>query len=159
MFFLAGSIAMGCVGVYVFLTSRGNDIRGVWLGGVMVAAFGFISLLRIWILLDRRPRLIIDDEGIFDRTNRMGLIPWSEIDDAELVDIFSPKHVYLGLKLRPSSKFVSRQSTFMQCVAAANSALGCAKVNLNLSETDADPEDVLWYIQSMLAARRARQKP
>lgn len=49
------------------------------IGWGAAAFFGAGVPLFAWQLLDARPRLILDERGIFDRTNGMGWVPWSEI--------------------------------------------------------------------------------
>src|SRR6185436_4904814 len=40
------------------------------------------GILAAWLLVDRRPQVVLDDRGILDRRLRVGLIPWSRIERA-----------------------------------------------------------------------------
>jgi hypothetical protein len=46
--------------------------------------FAFGSLLFGWRTLDRRPRLIIDENGVTDPRSALGLIPWSQITSTRI---------------------------------------------------------------------------
>jgi hypothetical protein len=40
------------------------------------------GVLAAWLLVDRRPQVVLDDRGILDRRLRVGLIPWSRLERA-----------------------------------------------------------------------------
>jgi len=71
---LIASLAFVASGVFLLLRSPDK-----WVGWMSIIFFGACALVFVWQLLDARPRLIIDDSGVFDRSLGVGVIPWSQI--------------------------------------------------------------------------------
>ncbi|MEW6734112.1 MAG: STM3941 family protein, partial [Acidobacteriota bacterium] len=91
-------------------------------------------------ILDSRPRIIIDDQGILDRTLGVGLIPWNEIDAAYLNSING--NYFISLELRNPEIFLARLSNVQRKLASANRALGFSDINVNLSGVDKRSEEI-----------------
>lgn len=96
--------------------------------------FGAAVVLFSWQLMDARPRLIVDDHGVFDRTLGVGVIPWSEITEAYVRSIKNVDFICLGLRdPRPAAA-----SPIKRAVAAANKVTGFTALNINRNGTMAD---------------------
>jgi|GEM_PF-4469286 hypothetical protein len=59
-------------------------------------------------MLDRRPRIIINGEGILDRSNRQGLIPWEMIKEAYDINIANQAFISLVL----DDKFIFKEKQY-----------------------------------------------
>ncbi|MDJ1466339.1 STM3941 family protein [Xanthocytophaga flava] len=68
-----------------------------WPGWLSVCFFGIGCLAGSFHLLDRRPQIIINAEGICDQTNKKGLISWIRIKDAYLTNIQGQTNIRLVL--------------------------------------------------------------
>jgi hypothetical protein len=58
-----------------------------WVGWLNIGFFGPGYLAGLYQLLDRRPQIIINSIGIFDRTTHQDFINWDINQDAYLVNV------------------------------------------------------------------------
>src|SRR5688500_19009768 len=81
-------LMLGCllfVGVGYFMLSRPNaPLPLAWL---CIGFFGLGIPVGIYQLLDRRPQIIINEFGIFDRTTHHEFINWKIIQDVYLAQV------------------------------------------------------------------------
>jgi hypothetical protein len=61
-------------------------------------ALGLLPLL-IWWVIDRRPVLVLNANGIRDRRLSFDVLPWSEITRAEVLSYSRPLKTYSGVRL------------------------------------------------------------
>jgi hypothetical protein len=120
-----------------------------FVGWAGIAFFGACALVLARQLSDPRPRIVIDDAGVFDRTLGVGVIPWDEIGDAQLRYIGG--HPFISLQLRNEEAWLVKLRPMHRRLAAANRALGFGALNLNLSATRADPAQVLHLVRRCAA--------
>ena len=110
-----GSLGFVVVGAFILINGDGDDR---WIGWMSVAFFGDCSLTGLWMLFDQRPRIVVDDNGIYDRTLGVGQIPWSEIDDAYIQSIKG--NDFICLELRNQHEYLERMSAVNRSMAKAN---------------------------------------
>ena len=111
----------------------------LWLG---VGFFGFGMLLGLRGLLDRKPRIVLDEDGVLDRTLRRGRIPWETIRDAYPVNVAGQHFIALVLDL----DFVAGLGLPLW-VSRANDAVGAESLNLNLSQIKVDADRLCMAIK------------
>jgi len=116
-----------------------------WLARVMgitcILFFGIGSSALIYkYAIDRRPRIVIDNEGVTDRTLHVGRIEWKDIEGIELRSLYMNQFVVL--QLRDSRKYVDRLSRGGRLASHSNKALGFGGLNLNLSLVNVDANEV-----------------
>jgi hypothetical protein len=142
---LVGSLLFVAAGTCVLRLGEGMDLyvdpRVAW--GTIVF-FGGIGLLFLRPALDSRPRLVIDDSGVLDRTLKLGLIPWAEIQGACLEFIHGEERVCLQVRNQKGS--------------AAKSAPGFSEVTLDLTGLSMATEDVLSVIQRRTLAHGGNRR-
>jgi hypothetical protein len=134
------AIALGFVALGLVLVFAAG---APWIGWANVIFFGAAVPLFLRQLLDRRPRLVIDGEGVLDRTLGVGVIPWSEITGADFAG-----SDFIRLSLRDPARCTARLGRVGRGLVAANRAAGFGELNLNLQGLAVRREDVL---QSILA--------
>jgi hypothetical protein len=130
LFLLLGSLAFVITGA--FLTFKKSDTMSFTSGWSAIIFFGACAIIFLLQIIDSRPRLIIDENGIFDRTLSIGLISWSDIADAYVGSIKGQHFICLKLKDENIAKVIS----------SANIALGFERININLSGLNVKPEQV-----------------
>lgn len=129
---------MGFVLVMGWLGRR--DYPVVFAGWSAIVFFGACAMIAAWRLGDSRPRIIIDDEGVFDR--RWGCaIPWSDIVGVQGRELGTTQLVCL--ELRDPGKQLRRSSLFYRVVSATNGLIGYSPFTMNLAGTDATADEVL----------------
>ncbi len=134
------AVAAGFVAAGIFLVIVGQAAVG-WMSLTLSGACGAVFVRQ---LLDSRPRLVIDDHGIMDRTLGVGVIPWGDIQGAYVKTIYG--NDFICLELRDPQLFVSRLGAVHRATQAANRPLGFTELSLNLSGVQVPTEAVLELI-------------
>jgi hypothetical protein len=132
--------------------SIGGAIHERLFAAIDILFFGACAIAFVRQIVDTKPRVIITDVGLLDRTLGVGIIPWDAIDDAHLSSIYG--NAFIGLVMRDPGPWLSLVSTTKQKLASANEALGFQPININLSGTACDPVVVLATIRAHIAAAR-----
>jgi hypothetical protein len=144
-------VSIGFVAGGVFIVGHSASDEA-WIGWMNIVFFGAGIPLFSWQILDARPRLVIDDRGVFDRTLGVGVIPWSEITGAYVKSISG--NDFICLELRDATPWLQRLSPTKRAIVSANEALGFSVLNLNLSGVAADALQVQELIVKMAASRQ-----
>ncbi len=145
--------SLGFVAGGAFIVAHAKPVDR-WIGWMNIVFFGAGIPLFIRQFVDARPRLVIDDRGIFDRTLGLGVIPWGDISGAYIKSI-EGNH-FICLELRDPGKWIARYSPMKRSLVAANEALGFTAVNLNLSGVAVEPLDVLEVVLKNAALHSSR---
>ena len=97
LIFLASIFVVPCV--YALITHKLNmPPLLAWPGAVF---FGAGMLYGIFNLVDRRPQIVINNEGIFDRMAYKDFINWNLIKDAYVFHI--NRQTFIGIVIYPSA--------------------------------------------------------
>lgn len=144
-------VSLGFVAGGVFILIKGSP-GDAWIGWSTILFFGLGIPIFIYQLLDTRPRLEFNDEGVHDRTLGVGMIPWREIRDARLHSVQGTS--FICLELYDPEPWLARLSPVKRAMTQANNALGFSAFNLNLAAVNADPNQLLELVQKMAAAAR-----
>ncbi len=143
---LVGSLGFVAGGVLTLLIG-GPPLIG-WLG---IGFFGACAAVFSWRLVDARPRLVIDDKGIWDRRWNAGVIEWSDIRTAWV------KHLndepFLCLELKDPAKYTDRLSPLQKRLVGLNRDLGFSEVSISLSGLTVDPDLVQQLVVKEVAVR------
>jgi hypothetical protein len=144
--FLLASLGFVAGGVLVlfFDSGRGHTV----VGAMSILFFGGCSLVFARQLFDARPRVVIDDAGVFDRIMKVGVIAWDDILEAQVVSITG--QAFVALHLRNGEKYAHKLSAVERRLAQLNRAAGVTTFHLNLTAIDQDP-----HVLAALIAREA----
>lgn len=139
------SIFVG-VGLLGILTGQ----MPAWIAWLNIGFFGLGYPVGLSHLFDRRPQIIINETGIFDRTTSSDFINWQIIQDAYLIDIHKQKFICLVVdeKFKPSknkSKLYQRRTRFSE-------AIGAQELNISLGQVNIDPQKLTEFILHMRTA-------
>ncbi|HEV7732470.1 MAG TPA: STM3941 family protein [Candidatus Binatia bacterium] len=154
---LAVSLGFVAIGV-TLVVAAGHPVVG-WLNLIV---FGVAAATFLWQIVDRRPRIVIDERGVFDRTLGVGVIPWSDIVGAEIRAITGT--TFVALELRDPTRFTRRLPALQRAMTGGNRALGFGELNLNLSGLGVPAALVLARVRegmspSLAAREQVRQNP
>lgn len=149
---LAVSLAFVAIGALLVVRTP-HAIVG-WLN---VVFFGAGAATFLWQVVDARPRLVIDERGVFDRTLGVGVIPWSEIVGVEARSMVGTP--FVALALRDPSLFTRRLSSAQRVLLRANRAAGFEELNLNLGGLPVDPVAVVARLRQGLDPSLAARGP
>lgn len=125
-----------------FLNSGGdNDKVMLW---ISVCFFGLGYPVGLFSILDRRPVVIINDVGIFDRTLSKKVINWDIIRDAYMVEMKKQKFICLVIdeKYEPSTE----KGKLYKATVELNKEMGFQELNISASVLDVNPDKLLHLI-------------
>lgn len=134
----------------IFLLNQPNTSKfGAW---SCILFFGMGIPMGLFQLLDRRPQIIINELGIFDRTVHQDFINWEIIHDAYLVSVHKQKFICLVVdeNFEPSKA----KGKFGQKMASLSKAIGFQELNINVGNVQVDAERLMELILSMRAAEK-----
>jgi len=124
-----------------------------WIAWISIGFFGLGYPVGLIHLFDRRPQIIINETGIFDRTTHMDFINWEIIQDAYPIDISGQKFICLVVddQFKPSRKKGKRY----QMTAKLNEAIGAQELNISLGQIRIDVIKLTEFILLMRSATRS----
>lgn len=126
----AGFVASG-IFLVAFDTGASN-----WVGWISIVFFGAGIPLFARQLFDSKPRVVLDEAGVFDRTLGVGTIPWSDIESSYVKSISG--NSFVCLVLRNPQRWIGKLSAMQRSLTKANEKLGFQPLNINLSGTAVD---------------------
>jgi hypothetical protein len=132
------------VAISFFIRDKNSIVA--WLG---IIFFGSGISGCLWGIFNRSPRLIIDEQGVFDQTLRIGTILWEDIISAHLQSVNG--NFFICLELRNSEKYKRKVFAWRKYLISYNKNFGFADFNLNLTGLAADPREVLKIIQNRIS--------
>jgi hypothetical protein len=150
-FLLLIAIAFVFIGAMMVTRGKATD---AWVGWAIIVFFGAGIPLFAWQFYDSRPRLVLNDEGVLDRTLGVGIIPWSQITGATLRSVHG--NYFICLEMRNPEQWLERLSPLKRAMVSANEALGFTPLNLNLGAVAADPREIYELVIKKAAASQVR---
>ncbi|MCI1186274.1 hypothetical protein MON38_02495 [Hymenobacter sp. DH14] len=139
----AAFVAIGC-----FMLTQPTAPKGVaWMS---IGFFGLGIPVCLFQLFDRRPQIIVNDIGVFDRTMHHEFINWELIQDVYLAEV--NRQVFICLVVDSAFEPSRRKGKFKQGVASLNKELGFQELNISLAFVNID---AFRFAEFMLAMRGA----
>jgi hypothetical protein len=116
------------------------------LGGVLILFACFIGVKIFRLIMDPRPRLVLDHEGVEDRNNGMGLIAWGDITRTS-IDISNGQE-FINLFVRNEDEYLSRVSKMKRATLKLNKSLGFSPITIAMSGIKMPASELLALINS-----------
>lgn len=142
------SLPFVLIGLWMIFESELGSTNYI-MGWVGTCFFGLGIPIGLIQLFDRRPQIIIDENGIWDRTTKQDEIKWEQIIDAYPLDIFDQKFV----SIVSDDSFVFKKKP-NKWAAKLNKAIGAQNLNLNLGQTNVDELELTSLIKSLAKAEK-----
>lgn len=129
---------------------RGRRSGLAWVGWLGIPFFGALALVAIAKLRDRKPRLVVDEEGILWSSWSGETIPWREIE--RVVDHQIAGQTVFGVYLHdparcPPTRWTGRLSVRQR-------GFGMGDMSINLSGTDRSAEELRAALDSFMRGTR-----
>jgi len=133
----------------VFMLTKTDTPK--WVCYLNIGFFGLGYPVWLFHLLDRRPQIIINEIGIFDRTTYKDFINWDVIQDAYPIDIHGQKFVCLIVdeKYEPSTK----KGKLVKSLSKFSKDIGAQELNISLGQIKIDEIRLTEFILTMIEAR------
>jgi hypothetical protein len=150
---ILGSLAFVLLGVWELQSGA----VPAWIAWTSILFFGIGLPLGLFHFFDRRPQIIINEIGVFDRTTHADFINWELIQHAYPIKISGQPFICLVVdeQFKPSKKksFLQRQ------IAKMNEAVGAQELNIQLAQVGkVDMTQLTEFILLMRTATRAERK-
>jgi len=124
------------------------------IGWFSIFFFGLGYPIGIFNLFDKRPMIIMNEIGIFDRSANADFINWELIQGGYPFDIKGQKFICLIIdeKFKPSKK----KGLFHKSMVKLNEAIGAQELNIHLGQIQKINEDELTdFILQMSKANKS----
>ena len=129
----------------IWMTQRGQyGTFYYWMGWVCICFFGLGIPVGLFNLFDRRPQIIINENGIWDRTTNEGEIKWEQIQDTYPINIYGQK--FISLIIDDTFTFTKKQYKW---ASRLSEEVGAQKLNLSLGQLKIDPMRLSDFIYLM----------
>ena len=127
-----------------------------WMGWLSICFFGLGYPVGLFHLLDRRPQIIINEIGVFDRTTYKDFINWEVIRDAYPIDISGQKFVCLVVDeaYEPSTK----KGKLSRSISNLSKDIGAQELNIALGQVAVDEIRLTEFIVAMINERPEKRK-
>lgn len=110
-----------------------------------ICFFGLGIPVGLFHTFDKRLQIVINENGIWDRTTKQDEIKWEQIKRAYPLNIYNQKFVSLAL----DDTFVIKKKLY-KWAAKLNEAVGAQKINLQVSQLKIDEHTMTAFINEMI---------
>ena len=123
------------------------------MGWISTCFFGLGIPVGLFQTFDRRPQIIITENGIWDRTTKQDEIKWEQIQEAYPLDIYKQKFVSLVV----DDTFIMKKNLH-KWVAKLNEAIGAQKINLLISQLKIDEFTMTNFINEIISTEKGNRQ-
>ena len=140
---IALSLAFVLIGIWVIFKEQKGTFD--YMMGWFCTCFFSIGIpIGFFILLDKRPQIVINENGIWDRTTKQDEIKWEQIIDAYSIEINKQK--FISIVVDESYIFKNKQYKWAEKLTKL---VGIQKLNLNLSQLKIDENQLTNFINEV----------
>lgn len=123
-------VAVGILLIVVGQWEEETPIIMIIIGFISVGFFGLCLIYCLYRLMNKRPSIIINGDGIMDNSSYIGggLLKWSDIQDVVLYEFMGQR--FIGLKLHDIERFMAQQSGMKKALIRMNKRMINMPVNI-----------------------------
>jgi hypothetical protein len=143
----------GIIGLYFFL---GYLPMVLWLCGGVFVVIVVQSAVRGE---STDPCIILDDEGVFDKRVKVGVISWDDIRRISLYDLQGAH--YVCLELHNAEMYTARQPSWLKLASKTQRLVGMSSMSLSTSGLNMDSKTLAGLIHAgcEMASQRRSEAP
>lgn len=149
---LAGCSLFVAAGFFILTAGKASPVMA-WL---TIGFFGLGIPISLFQLLDRRPQIIVNEIGIFDRTAHKDFINWEIIQDAYIGKV--QQETFICLVVTEEFEPSSHKSGFKKRMAGLSKAIGFQELNISLGNVNVDAERMAEFILAMRSAEKGNRQ-
>ena len=123
------------------ITDNPYGITEYYMGWFCMCFFGLGIPVGLFQTFDRRPQIIINENGIWDRTTNQDEVKWEQIIEAHLLDIFEQKFI----SLVTDDTYVFKKNPY-KWAEKINKEIGTQNLNLHLGQINIDELELTNFI-------------
>ncbi|MEM7204307.1 MAG: STM3941 family protein [Planctomycetota bacterium] len=153
---LLGAAAFVVVGLWMLVAAEPVMVRVV--GGVATVFFGLVLVVGLRRLLGVRTGLVIDDEGIIDRSSGVacGRIPWRDIASIQVRQMQG--HRFVTLIVEEPERYAAMGGPVTRLFARANLKFYDSPIHIPANTLRCDFDELVETLASRWQAARARDE-
>lgn len=137
----------------VYFMAHGDDSKTLWIG----LGFGLLGYpVALMLLLDRRPRMILREEGIYSKPVGPAPIKWETIDATSTARV--QQETFICLELNTPYESGKKKGRLGKYMSALNEQMGFGDISLHTGELDARHEKLLALIMQLIQADPTERK-
>lgn len=140
------------IGIWM-ITSESPGTTMYILGWLGTCLFGLGIPIGLFHLFDRRPQIIITENGIWDRTTSQDEVRWEQIQGAYTLHL----HGQTFISLVVDDTFHFRKKPYAWA-AAINDHVGAQQLNLNLGQLHIDENQLLAFLKEMTETKKENRR-
>lgn len=127
-----------------FITQEPIGTTNYIIGWVSTCFFGLGIPVGLFQTFDRRPQIIISENGIWDRTTNQDEVKWEQIIEAYPLDIFEQKFI----SIVTDDTFIFKKKPY-KWAEKINKKIGAQKLNLHLGQINIDEIELTNFINRL----------
>ncbi len=127
-----------------FITQEPIGTTNYIMGWVGTCFFGLGIPIGLFQTFDRRPQIIISENGIWDRTTNQDEVKWEQIVEAYPLDIFEQKFI----SIVTDDTFVFKKKPY-KWAEKINKKIGAQNLNLHLGQINIDETELTNFINQL----------
>lgn len=144
-------------GIKIFVLCLPIVLIGIWMisenkigtfdyyMGWFIASFFSLGIpVSIFNLLDTRAQIVINENGIWDRTTKQKEIKWEQIKESYLIEIYNQRYI----SIVADETFVFKKNAF-SWLNKLNKYVGAQELNINLSQIKIDENKLTEFINTL----------
>ena len=139
-------------GIFILTAGKASPVMA-WL---TIIFFGLGIPLGLFQLLDRRPQIIVNEIGLFDRTAHKDFINWEIIKDAYIVKV--QQETFICLVVPEEFEPSVHKSGFKKKMAGLSKAIGFQELNISLGNVNVNAERMAEFILAMRSADKENRQ-
>lgn len=124
-----------------FITQEPIGTTNYIMGWVCTCFFGLGIPIGLFQTFDRRPQIIISENGIWDRTTNQDEVKWEQIIEAYPLDIFEQKFI----SIVTDDTFIFKKKPY-RWAEKINKKIGAQNLNLHLGQINIDEIELTNFI-------------
>ncbi|MDX1940034.1 MAG: STM3941 family protein [Saprospiraceae bacterium] len=146
------TIPFVAIGIWM-ITKEPIGTANYIMGWLCTCFFGLGIPVGLFHTFDRRPQIIITENGIRDRTTKQDEIKWEQIKKAYPLDIYKQKFVSLVV----DDTFEMKKNLY-KWASKLNEAIGAQKMNLQVSQLKIDEHTMTDFINEIISIEKVNRQ-
>lgn len=157
-----GSIGFVALLFWLILNAESKTLYNtLYLKTISIFGIIFLGIGSIYFfvkLFDKKPGLIINDEGIIDNSSalRAGLIKWENITNVSISEISGQK--FLTIEVNNPDEIISKQKGFKKILMTLNKDFFNSPVHISSNTLKCNLQDLYNLIKERLSVHRISQE-
>lgn len=128
------------------------DATSIPIGWMCLAFFGFCFVVALSSLFDRRPQLVISENGIWERSSRQPEVKWEQIVHAETAGFLG--NSFVCLKVDETFKVNRKIQLWSRSILKKP---GSSSIDLPLSDLGIQKQQLLAFIEEMRRSEKSKR--